>query len=85
MFVFALPVLLPTLFPMPQAKAAGTTYYISNCGTVGNDLNDGLSTSTPWPTRPFRSSRAPHIRRKKVQLLIFRDGVRVIARFDFWL
>ena len=28
----------------------GATYYVSNCGTVGNDTNDGLSTGAPWLT-----------------------------------
>jgi hypothetical protein len=27
-----------------------TTYYVDNCLTVGNDLNNGTSTSTPWLT-----------------------------------
>lgn len=27
-----------------------TTYYVSNCGTVGSDSNNGTSQSTPWLT-----------------------------------
>ena len=27
-----------------------TTYYVDNCVTVGNDRNNGASTSTPWLT-----------------------------------
>ena len=27
-----------------------TTYYVDNCVTVGNDLNNGTSPSTPWLT-----------------------------------
>ena len=27
-----------------------TTYYVDNCLTVGNDRNNGISTSTPWLT-----------------------------------
>jgi len=37
-------------FPMNLAQAAGTTYYVSNCGVVGNDSNNGTSSSTPWLT-----------------------------------
>ena len=36
--------------PITQAKAARTTYYVSNCGTIGNDSNDGRTTSKPWLT-----------------------------------
>jgi hypothetical protein len=37
--------------PVNQAKAAGTTYYVSNCGSViGNDSSSGTSSSTPWLT-----------------------------------
>ena len=27
-----------------------TTYYVDNCVNVGNDLNNGATTSTPWLT-----------------------------------
>ena len=32
------------------APAGATTYYVDNCVTVGNDTNNGTSTSTPWLT-----------------------------------
>ena len=32
------------------APTAATTYYVDNCVTVGNDANNGTSTSTPWLT-----------------------------------
>jgi hypothetical protein len=39
------------IFPIRQAKASGATYYVSNCGSVvGNDSNNGTSSSTPWLT-----------------------------------
>ena len=50
-------VLIATFFSMccfifytTTAKASGTTYYVSNCGTIGNDSNNGTATSTPWLT-----------------------------------
>ncbi|HEX5234672.1 MAG TPA: choice-of-anchor D domain-containing protein [Silvibacterium sp.] len=33
-----------------SGPGSGTTYYVSNCGTVGNDSNDGTSPSTAWKT-----------------------------------
>lgn len=38
------------MLPITPAKAARTTYYVSNCGTIGNDSNNGTMTSTPWLT-----------------------------------
>ncbi len=38
------------LFPIKEAEAAGTTYYVDNCDVTGNDTNNGTSTSTPWLT-----------------------------------
>jgi hypothetical protein len=32
------------------APTGATTYYVDNCVTVGNDANNGTSTSTPWLT-----------------------------------
>jgi hypothetical protein len=32
------------------AATGATTYYVDNCVTVGNDSNNGTSTSTPWLT-----------------------------------
>ncbi len=32
------------------AATGATTYYVDNCVTVGNDANNGTSTSTPWLT-----------------------------------
>src|ERR1017187_2398343 len=52
-FVFLLVCQLLTgvfLLSVNHAKAAGTTYYVSNCGTIGNDSNNGTTTSTPWLT-----------------------------------
>lgn len=47
LIVFCLSV---SFFSLYRAEAAGTTYYVSNCGTIGNDSNNGTSTSTPWLT-----------------------------------
>src|ERR1022692_2695753 len=49
LFVFAAsPIVVPIFFNI--ANASGTTYYVDNCVTVGNDSNNGTSTSTPWLT-----------------------------------
>jgi hypothetical protein len=56
---YALAVLISsfTVFParaaiMPQLISgfSGTTYYVDNCGVMGDDSNDGKSPSTPWLT-----------------------------------
>lgn len=36
-----------------------TTYYVDNCVTVGNDRNNGTSTSTPWLTVAKVNSGSP--------------------------
>jgi len=40
--------ILALLFSCPPLWA--TTYYVDNCVSVGNDRNNGTSTSTPWLT-----------------------------------
>ncbi len=37
-------------FPVKEAEANGTTYYVDNCDVTGNDTNNGTSVSTPWLT-----------------------------------
>src|SRR5450759_220778 len=44
----ASPIVVPIFFNI--ARAAGTTYYVDNCVTVGNNSNSGTSPSTPWLT-----------------------------------
>jgi hypothetical protein len=49
LFLFAAsPVVVPIFFNI--ARAAGNTYYVDNCVTVGSDSNNGTSPSTPWLT-----------------------------------
>ncbi len=38
------------IFLLFASPAWTTTYYVSNCGTVGNDSNNGTATETPWLT-----------------------------------
>jgi hypothetical protein len=44
----ASPIVVPIFFNI--ANASGTTYYVDNCVTVGNDSNNGTDPSTPWLT-----------------------------------
>jgi hypothetical protein len=44
----ASPIVVPIFFNI--AEASGTTYYVDNCVTVGNDSNNGTAPSTPWLT-----------------------------------
>ena len=39
-----------TPLSVPLSGTGTTTYYVSNCGTVGSDSNNGTSPSTPWLT-----------------------------------
>jgi Concanavalin A-like lectin/glucanases superfamily len=39
-----------TPLSVPLSGTGTRTYYVSNCGTVGSDSNNGTSPSTPWLT-----------------------------------